>query len=133
MNPNDGRVISNFIVQCLKGNSITIYGDGKQTRSFCYVDDLINGLIALMDSNYNKPINLGNEYELSIIELAKRIKSKINPEIKIKNISLFENDPKRRKPCIDEARKKIFWEPLINLDVGLDNTISFFRKELKIY
>lgn len=133
MNPIDGRVISNFIVQCLMNDSITIYGDGNQTRSFCYVDDLINGLIVLMDSNHNKPINLGNEYELSIIELANKIKSKINPDIKIKNIPSFENDPKRRRPCIDEARKKINWEPLINLDIGLDNTISFFRKELEIY
>ena len=132
MNPNDGRVISNFIVQALKDESITIYGDGEQTRSFCYVDDLINGLNALMNSNYQKPINIGNEFELSIKELAYKIKSKINPNISINNLMASKDDPKRRRPCIAKARRNIKWEPYINLDKGLEKTISYFREELNI-
>ena len=132
MNPNDGRVISNFIVQALKEESITIYGDGKQTRSFCYVDDLINGLTSLMNSNYQEPINIGNEFELSIKELAYKIKSKINPNIKINYLTRSKDDPKRRRPCISKARRNIKWEPYVNLDTGLENTILYFRKELNI-
>ena len=127
---DDGRVISNFIVQALKNESITLYGDGSQTRSFCYVDDLINGMIKLMESNYQKPINIGNPNEFSIKELANLIKNFINPELKFTNKTIPEDDPKQRKPSIDLAKEILDWEPYIELEEGLKKTISWFKKNL---
>ena len=128
---NDGRVVSNFIVQALKGESLTIYGKGLQTRSFCYVDDLVNGLIKLMNSNYSKPVNLGNPKEFTILELAEKVRSKIDPNLKIIFKPLPEDDPMQRKPVIEVAKKELNWEPTIDLDQGLDKTVSFFREIVK--
>ena len=127
---DDGRVISNFIVQALRNERITIYGDGSQTRSFCYVDDLINGMIKLMESNYQKPINIGNPNEFSIKELANLIKNFINPELKFTNKTIPEDDPKQRKPSIDLAKEILDWEPYVELEEGLKKTISWFKKNL---
>ena len=124
---NDGRVISNFIVQALKNHPITIYGDGQQTRSFCFVDDLIKGLILLMESKYSKPINLGNPLELKIIDLANLIRLRINPKTNLTFHPLPDNDPLRRKPIIELANKELGWEPIISLDKGLDKTIDYLK------
>ena len=127
MRLNDGRVVSNFITQALKDQPLTVFGDGSQTRSFCYVDDLIRGLIDLMNSDYPGPVNLGNNEECSIINLAKIIRNKINKDLKIEFSNACPDDPLRRNPSIQLAEKIINWEPKINLDIGLDKTISFFR------
>lgn len=127
LNVNDGRVISNFINQSLIDKRITIYGDGKQTRSFCYVDDMVRGLINLMESSYTGPVNLGNEKEITIFELALLIKNKINPSIKIEYLDLPEDDPRFRNPCIEIARNNLKWIPKIGLSEGLDKTINFFK------
>ena len=131
MIPNDGRVVSNFIVQALKGESLTVYGDGSQTRSFCYVDDLVNGLIKLMDSDYDGPINLGNPREFTIKKLAELIRKEINPDLKIIYKPLPEDDPLQRKPLIETAKKELNWQPTIKLEEGLKKTISYFR-DLKL-
>ena len=130
MAANDGRVISNFIVQALKGDKITIYGDGSQTRSFCYIDDMVNGLISLMNSSYQKPINLGHPREYKIKELAKKVKEKINSKLVFANIVLPESDPQRRKPNINLANEILNWEPKTSLNQGLDKTIDFFKNNL---
>lgn len=131
MHPNDGRVVSNFIVQALKNENITIYGDGTQTRSFQYVDDLIDGMIKMMNNKqgFIGPVNIGNPNEFTIKELAEKIIQLI-PESKSKIIykSLPQDDPKQRKPDIDLARKKLNWEPVIQLEEGLNKTIEYFRK-----
>ena len=124
---NDGRVISNFIVQALKGNPLTIYGDGNQTRSFCYVSDLIEGICKFMNSDFTGPINLGNPEEFTIIELAKKVIEKINPSLEIEYKKLPEDDPKRRRPDIKLAKDLIHWEPNICLSEGLDKTIEYFK------
>ena len=128
---NDGRVVSNFIVQALKGESLTIYGKGTQTRSFCYVDDLVNGLIRLMEGKFMGPVNLGNPTEHTIIDLAKKISSKIDPNINIVFKPLPEDDPLQRKPVIEVAKRELDWEPKIDLNMGLDRTISYFQEKLK--
>ena len=128
---NDGRVVSNFIVQALKGESLTIYGKGKQTRSFCYIDDLVSGLIRLMEGKFMGPVNLGNPTEFTIIDLAKKIRSKIDPNINIIFKPLPEDDPLQRKPVIEVAKRELNWEPKIDLDEGLDRTIIFFQEKLK--
>ena len=127
---DDGRVISNFIVQALKSEKITIYGDGNQTRSFCYVDDLINGMILLMESNYQKPMNIGNPNEFSIKELGYLIKELINPKLEFNYKDLPQDDPKQRKPSIKLAKEIIGWEPRIELKEGLIKTIEWFKKNL---
>ena len=127
---DDGRVVSNFIVQALCNKPLTIYGEGDQTRSFCYVEDLIDGFIKLMNSNYCKPINIGNPCEFTILELAKMIKEKINPNLKLIFKKLPTDDPKQRKPNINLAKKELSWEPKINLDQGIDLTIDYFKSEL---
>jgi UDP-glucuronate decarboxylase len=129
MHPNDGRVVSNFIVQALKGDDISIFGDGSQTRSFCYVDDLILGMKAFMDSssNISGPINIGNPEEFSMIKLAQTILKLTNSKSKIKFLSLPEDDPKQRRPNIDLAMKELDWEPKINLEAGLEKTINYFK------
>tara|TARA_B100000579_G_scaffold314325_1_gene263817 strand:+ start:42 stop:980 length:939 start_codon:yes stop_codon:yes gene_type:complete len=128
MLPNDGRVISNFIVQALQGKSLTVYGEGKQTRSFCFVDDLINGMLLLMNSSSNGPINIGNPDEYTIKNIAEIIRSKINPKLEIINEPLPSDDPIRRKPNISLAINKLNWQPKINLNDGLDKTIAYFQK-----
>ena len=127
MLPNDGRVVSNFIVQALKGEAITIYGDGSQTRSFCYVDDLIEGMMKLMNSEYTGPINIGNPREFTILELAQLIKLKINPDLQLVKKTLPEDDPSQRKPIISLAEKNLNWKPSIELEEGLNKTIEYFK------
>ncbi len=130
MLPNDGRVVSNFIIQALSGSDITIYGDGKQTRSFCYVDDLIAGFIKLMNEEISVPVNLGNPSEITILELARKIISKINPELNIIYKEMPKDDPNRRKPDISLAKTKLNWTPSVSLNSGLDKTIDFFSTTL---
>ena len=127
MLPNDGRVVSNFIVQALNGDNLTVYGKGLQTRSFCYVSDLIDGFIKLMDSNLSGPVNLGNPNEISIMDLAKKIIPKINYNLKIINKNMPEDDPSKRKPDISLANSSLNWNPFITLDDGLDKTIEYFK------
>ena len=129
MDPNDGRVVSNFIVQALRGEDITMYGDGTQTRSFCYVDDLIGGIIAFMNSPQEivGPMNLGNPTEFSILELAEKIVALTNSKSQIRFKSLPQDDPKQRQPNIDLAKQNLKWEPTISLDSGLEKTISYFK------
>jgi UDP-glucuronate decarboxylase len=131
MLPNDGRVVSNFIVQALRGNDITIFGDGSQTRSFCYVDDLVDGLIRLMESDeeVTGPINLGNPGEFSIKELAERVVTMTGSNSKIVYEPLPQDDPAQRQPDISRARKSLGWEPIVALDEGLPRTIEYFRKQ----
>ena len=131
MLPNDGRVISNFVVQALQGKSLTVYGQGKQTRSFCFVDDLIDGMIALMNNSYTGPVNIGNPDEYSILNIAEFIRSKINPKLEIIYEPLPSDDPNRRKPNIDLAREKLNWQPKIEFTEGLDQTIAYFQEKLK--
>ena len=130
MHPNDGRVVSNFIVQALKGNNITIYGQGEQTRSFCYVDDLINGMIKMMDSDKKNigPINIGNPVEFTISDLATKIIELTNSKSEIIYLDLPEDDPMQRKPDISLAKKELLWEPNIPLKEGLIKTINYFKK-----
>ena len=131
MRPDDGRVISNFIVQAIKKQPITIYGNGSQTRSFCFVDDLIRGLIAIMNlnNNPNTPINLGNPGEFSLLELARTLKKSF-PDLTIDYKQLPKDDPKRRRPDITLANKLLSWQPKINLEQGLNNTIKYFKEEV---
>jgi UDP-glucuronate decarboxylase len=132
MHPNDGRVVSNFIVQALKGEDITIYGDGLQTRSFCYVDDLIEGMIRLMDTgdDVTGPINVGNPGEFTMIELAETVLKLTKSKSKLVRLPLPADDPKQRKPDITRARSTLGWEPKVNLEDGLKETISYFRNLL---
>jgi UDP-glucuronate decarboxylase len=128
MLPNDGRVVSNFIMQALHGNDITIYGDGSQTRSFCYVDDLVEGLIRLMESDEDVtgPINLGNPGEFSIKELAGKVISMTGSDSKIVYEPLPQDDPTQRQPDITQAREKLNWQPKVALEVGLKTTVKYF-------
>ena len=128
MDPDDGRVVSNFIVQALRGEPITVYGDGKQTRSFCYVDDLVEGLIRLMNSDFEQPVNLGNPSEFTILELVDEIHEVTGIATEIINKSLPEDDPKRRCPDISLAQKMLNWEPNIPLKEGLKPTVEWFQK-----
>ena len=130
MQPNDGRVVSNFIYQALKGDSITIYGTGEQSRSFCFVDDLIEGMTRLMDSDISTPINIGNPFQITILQLAEIIRNKINPEIDFVFKPLPQDDPLQRKPNIEKAIKELSWQPKISFDKGLDKTISWFKENL---
>jgi len=129
MHPNDGRVVSNFIVQALQNQDITIYGQGSQTRSFCYVDDLVDALIKLMESpdHFTGPVNLGNPNEITILELAEKIIELTNSRSRIIFRPLPEDDPKQRQPLIDLAKKQLGWKPTTMLDDGLRQTIEYFR------
>jgi UDP-glucuronate decarboxylase len=133
MHPNDGRVVSNFVVQALKGQDITIYGEGSQTRSFCYVDDLIDGFIRLMDSPdaVTGPINLGNPNEFTIRQLAERVIDLTGAKSKLVKRPLPADDPMQRKPNIDKAKAILGWEPTIQLDAGLKKTIAYFDDLLR--
>ncbi len=133
MHPNDGRVVSNFIVQALKNQPITIYGDGSQTRSFCYVDDLVEGLIRLMNSSegLTGPINLGNPTEFTILELAHKVVDVAGSTSQIIHKPLPQDDPKQRRPDISLAEKELQWTPKVDLEDGLTRTIAYFDKLLK--
>ena len=128
MQQNDGRVISNFIIQTLEGNDITIYGDGAQTRSFCYVDDMVEGLVKLMNSNFQGPVNLGNNKEMTIKNVANTILKQINSNSKIVFEDIPVDDPLKRKPDISLAKKLLDFNPNISFPVGLEKTIVYFRK-----
>jgi len=132
MHPNDGRVVSNFILQTLRGEDVTVYGDGNQTRSFCYVDDMIEGFIKLMDSpdDFTGPINLGNPFEFSILELAHKIIELTDSKSKIVFKPLPEDDPAQRQPDITLAKKVLNWEPKVSLEDGLKETIAYFKNLL---
>lgn len=132
MRPDDGRVVSNFIVQALKGEDITLYGDGSQTRSFCYVDDLINGMVGVMEQTESVgPVNLGNPKEFTIRELADSVLRKVETESLMVEHPLPADDPTQRKPDISLAQKLLSWSPSINLDEGLDRTIPYFREVIE--
>ncbi len=131
MHPNDGRVVSNFIVQALKGEEITLYGTGNQTRSFCYVDDLVGGLIAMMEQDeLTGPVNLGNPGEFTILELATMVRELTGSKSEIVFQPLPQDDPVRRKPDIALAREKLNWQPAVPLREGLASTVDYFRKLL---
>ena len=122
--------MSNFIVQALRGEPITLYGDGSQSRSFCYVDDLIDGLIRLMNGDATGPINLGNPNEFSIRQLAEQVRARINPELPLIEKPLPADDPRQRQPDISLARRELSWQPKVNLEQGLEPTIAWFRELL---
>ena len=130
MHPNDGRVVSNFIVQALKGKDITIYGDGQQTRSFCYVDDLIDAMIKMMNSEkgFTGPVNIGNPGEFTMLQLAEMVLTLSNSKSKIIYQPLPSDDPKQRQPNIDLAKDKLAWQPKVELKDGLRETIAYFKK-----
>jgi UDP-glucuronate decarboxylase len=132
MHPDDGRVVSNFIVQALRNEPITIYGDGTQTRSFCYVSDLVEGLVRLMDSpdNLTGPINLGNPGEFTMLELAEKVLELTNSRSKLTFAPLPEDDPRQRRPDIRMAKEKLDWKPTVPLDEGLKSTIAYFEQLL---
>lgn len=129
MHPNDGRVVSNFIVQALKNEDITVYGEGQQTRSFQYVDDLVEGMIKMMDSqeSFTGPVNIGNPHEFTILELAKKVIQLTGSKSKIVYHNLPSDDPMKRKPDISLAKKELDWSPKVSLDEGLIKTIEFFK------
>jgi UDP-glucuronate decarboxylase len=130
MHPNDGRVVSNFIVQALQDKDITIYGDGSQTRSFCYVDDLIDAMIKMMNSEkgFTGPVNIGNPGEFTMLQLAEMVLKLSNSKSKIIYQPLPSDDPKQRQPNIDLAKTKLGWQPKVNLEDGLKETITYFKR-----
>ena len=130
MHPSDGRVVSNFIVQALNNKPITIYGDGSQTRSFCYVDDLVEGLIRLMNGGHTGPINIGNPGEFTIRQLAELVRARINPELPLVEQPLPADDPLQRQPVIALAQQELGWQPTVPLEQGLEPTIAYFREAL---
>ncbi len=134
MHPSDGRVVSNFIVQALQGGDISIYGDGQQTRSFCYVDDLIEAIICMMNSapDFPGPVNIGNPGEFTMLELAEKIIKLTGSKSQLRYQPLPADDPKQRQPDITLAREKLKWEPKVNLEDGLKETIAYFRKALDL-
>ena len=130
MLPDDGRVVSKFIVQALRGEPLTLYGDGTQTRSFCYVSDLIEGMILLMNGTHTGPMNIGNPDEFTIRQLAELVRARINPALPLIEKPMPEDDPMQRKPLIDLAREQLKWQPTVALAQGLDLTIDSFRRVL---
>jgi UDP-glucuronate decarboxylase len=131
MLPDDGRVVSNFIVQALKGEPLTLYGDGSQTRSFCYVDDLVEGLIRLMNGAHTGPINIGNPGEFTIRQLAELVRSRINPKLPLTCQPLPADDPLQRQPVIELAQQELGWQPTIPLEQGLDPRLHGLRAILR--
>lgn len=128
---DDGRVVSNFIVQALKGNPLTVYGDGTQTRSFCYVDDLVNGMMKLMDHDSEiRPVNIGNPNEFTILQLAEAIREILGSSVQIVHKPLPQDDPTQRQPDITRAKDVLGWEPKIELTEGLKKTIPYFERKL---
>jgi UDP-glucuronate decarboxylase len=134
MHPNDGRVVSNFIVHALQGRAITVYGDGSQTRSFCYYTDLVDGLIRMMrsDSATRGPVNLGNPLEFTVLELAHKVRDMLGNRVRIEFKSLPQDDPLLRKPDISLAKKALDWQPRVSLEEGLERTISYFESILAV-
>jgi UDP-glucuronate decarboxylase len=132
MHPNDGRVVSNFIVQALKGEDITIYGDGQQTRSFCFVDDLVEAMLRMMgtDSDVTGPVNIGNPGEFTMLELAEAVIRLTKSKSKLIFLPLPQDDPKQRRPDISLAKQALNWSPKVNLEAGLEKTIEYFRGKL---
>lgn len=124
---NDGRVVSNFVVQALRGIPLTVYGDGSQTRSFCYVSDLVDGLMRLMDGDYIGPVNLGNQQEYTILELASAVQKLVNSQAKLKFEPLLQDDPRRRRPDITRAKTFLNWEAKVPLSEGLELTVTDFQ------
>ncbi|MBQ4417123.1 MAG: NAD-dependent epimerase/dehydratase family protein, partial [Butyrivibrio sp.] len=133
MDMNDGRVVSNFIVQALKNEDITIYGDGSQTRSFCYVDDLVDGMMRMMESRdgFTGPVNLGNPGEFTMLELANKVIDLMGSRSKLVYRPLPQDDPLQRKPVIELAKRELDWEPHIPLEEGLKKTIAYFEKMVR--
>ena len=131
MRINDGRAIPNFLKQALTGKDLTVYGEGSQTRSFCYVSDLIEGIYRLLTSDQNNPINIGNPDEMTIIEMADKILQATNSESKITYVPLPEDDPKVRQPDITRAKKYLNWEPVVGLDEGLQSTLKYFKEQMR--
>ena len=131
MRVNDGRAIPNFLKQALTGKDLTIYGDGSQTRSFCYVSDLIEGIYRLLTSDQNYPVNIGNPNEMTIKEMADKILQATNSKSKISHVPLPEDDPKVRQPDITRAKKYLDWEPVVKLDEGLQSTLKYFKEQLQ--
>jgi UDP-glucuronate decarboxylase len=132
MNENDGRVVSNFILQALRGDNITVYGDGLQTRSFQYVHDLVDGLIALMEGNYTQPVNLGNPDEYTILHFAETIRDIVNPKTSIIHLPATEDDPQRRRPDITRAQKELGWQPRFSVKQGVEETVKYFKELLEV-
>jgi len=133
MDPNDGRVISNFITQALRGEALTVFGDGKQTRSFCYVEDLIEGIIRMMDQDQEiGPVNLGNPVEYTMLELAEEVLKGVGSSAKLAHLELPKDDPKQRCPDISRAKKLLGWSPQVPLKEGLEKTIAYYREQLGI-
>jgi UDP-glucuronate decarboxylase len=132
MHPNDGRVVSNFIVQALKGEDITIYGDGQQTRSFCFVDDLVEAMLRMMDttSDVTGPVNIGNPGEFTMLELAEAVIRLTRSKSKLVFLPLPQDDPKQRRPDISLAKEALGWSPKVDLEAGLEKTIGYFKKKL---
>ena len=130
MDPNDGRVVSNFIVQALKNEPISIYGDGSQSRSFCYVDDLVDGMVRLMNSpsDFTGPVNIGNPGEFTMLELAEKVLALTGSRSHIEFFPLPQGDPRQRQPNIDLAKEKLDWSPSVCLEDGLKETIAYFRQ-----
>ena len=127
MRKNDGRAIPAFISQAIEGKDITVFGSGKQTRSFCYISDMVEGIFRLIESNYHYPVNIGNPDEMTILELAEKIKSICKSKSKIVYHELPVDDPLVRKPDVSKAKQLLGWEPKVNLDEGLANTIEWFK------
>jgi dTDP-glucose 4,6-dehydratase len=131
MRVNDGRAIPNFLKQALTGKDLTVYGDGSQTRSFCFVSDLVEGLYRLLMSEQNYPVNIGNPNEMTVKEMACKILQATNSKSKIIQVPLPEDDPKIRQPDITRAKKYLNWEPVVSLDEGLQSTLEYFNEQLK--
>jgi dTDP-glucose 4,6-dehydratase len=130
MRLNDGRALPNFVYQALRGQPITVYGDGKQTRSFCYVSDLIEGIYRLMNSDEHEPVNIGNPHEITILEFAQRVRALLGLDVPIIFEPLPQDDPKQRCPDISKAKRLLGWEPKVNLNEGLKLTLDFFRQQV---
>jgi len=127
---DDGRVISNFIYQALTGRDLTVYGEGSYTRSFCYVDDLIEGICKFMKVDYTGPLNLGTTYEFTVLELAKRVIKLTNSKSRIVHLPLPKDDPKCRRPDLTQTKKLLKWKPELSFEDGLNRTIAWFKKEI---
>jgi UDP-glucuronate decarboxylase len=134
MHPNDGRVVSNFIVQALQGKDITLYGDGQQTRSFCYVDDLIDAMVAMMETrdHITGPFNVGNPFEFTMLELAELTLKLTGSKSRLTFLPLPQDDPRRRKPDIGAAREMLGWKPKVGLEDGLRETVNYFKRTLLV-
>jgi dTDP-glucose 4,6-dehydratase len=130
MRLNDGRALPNFVYQALRGQPITVYGDGKQTRSFCYVSDLIEGIYRLMNSDEHEPVNIGNPQEITILEFAERVRALLGSDVRIVFKPLPQDDPKQRCPDISKAKRLLGWQPKVNLNEGLQLTLDFFRQQV---